>query len=95
MKAKYISEILKADKSIYKHGFCVDEIFVQTILGRFYSKSKVSSASNARYIKWGEDKSHPHTFTLSDIDELNAIVNTKYAFCRKVTDPKVMENLNI
>lgn len=92
MNSQFLAELLNADLSIYKHGFCVDELFVQTTLNRFYTPQNDSNNFNARYIRW-EGGSHPHTFTLADIEELKRVKNTNYAFCRKVTDPNLLQKL--
>ena len=40
----------------------------------------------ACYIDW--DRGQPYTYTMNDVDELQKAINTKYAFARKIKDPK-------
>lgn len=49
----------------------------------------------ARYIKWNGRKNSPHpvTFNKNDISELKQHINENFAFCRKVTDPEIINLL--
>lgn len=92
IKSKYISEILNFNNSIFMHGCCTDEIFIQTILGRFEDKEiqyKNDNYQAARYIDW--KRGAPYVFTIKDVNELRSKVNTKFAFARKVTDPSIVD----
>lgn len=94
IKTKYISEILKFDKSIFMHGCCVDELFIQTILGRFENKNdsnKNDTSQAARYIDW--QRGHPYVFSINDINELKSKINTQYAFARKINNPNVIDSV--
>lgn len=91
VKSKYISEILDFNNTIFMHGYCADEIFIQTILGRFEDKEikyKNDNCQAARYIDW--KRGTPYVFTSKDVEELKNKVNTKYAFARKVYNPDII-----
>lgn len=88
IKYKYVKEILSFDSTIFKDSYLCDEVIVQTVLSRFDHGSKIDDNEQAaRYIKWMGKSSHPINFSFSDVNELRAIVNTKYAFARKVNEP--------
>lgn len=91
IKSKYIPEILNFDNSIFMHGYCADELFIQTILGRFEDKepNKKDNYQAARYIDW--NRGTPYIFTSKDIDELRSKVNTEFAFARKVNDSSIVD----
>ena len=71
------------------------EVFVQTILGDLDKNSKVDDNEQAaRYIKWVNDADpHPLIFTVDNVNELKDKLNTKYAFARKVIDPRIVDML--
>lgn len=92
IKSKYVSEILNFNNSIFMHGYCADELFVQTILGRFEAQEPKNNNDNfqaARYIDW--NRGTPYVFTSKDVDELRSKVNTQFAFARKVSDPSIVD----
>ena len=92
IKEKYVPEILNFDNSIFMHGYCADELLVQTILGKFESQEPKSDNDNyqaTRYIDW--NRGTPYVFTSKDVDELRKKVNTKFAFARKVYDPSIVD----
>ena len=92
IKSKYVSEILNFNNSIFMHGYCADELFVQTILGRFEAQEPKNDNDNfqaARYIDW--NRGTPYVFTSKDVDELRSKVNTQFAFARKVSDPSIVD----
>lgn len=94
IKGKYISKILEFDNSIFLHGYCSDELFIQTVLGEFENKKiKVANdnAEAARYIDW--ERGTPYVFTQEDVSELKSKINTNYAFARKIADPKVVTSI--
>ncbi|GAA3632532.1 beta-1,6-N-acetylglucosaminyltransferase [Lactobacillus hamsteri] len=96
IKYKYVNEILNSNLKIFYHGFCADEIFVQTILHRFDKIPEnvpVSDANYqaARYIDW--KRGGPYVFKMSDISELKLVINTKYAFARKIKDPNIIKKV--
>lgn len=96
IKFKYVDEILNSNLKIFYHGCCADEIFMQTILSRFDKISDdipVSDANYqaARYIDW--KRGGPYVFEISDISELKSIINTKYAFARKIKDPNIIKKV--
>lgn len=88
-----IPEILDFDKNPFFNTYCVDEIFIQTILSRFSPKKIVENdnVQAARYIDWNRGK--PYTFSLKDVDELKKVKNTNFAFTRKVCDPTVVKKV--
>ena len=45
----------------------------------------------ARYIDW--QRGTPYVFTKNDVPELKNVVNTKYAFARKVKDPNLINDI--
>lgn len=95
LRTDYIPEILKFDDSIFLHGYCVDELFIQTILSTLNYQIREDGADDnqqaARYIDW--DRGIPYVFEETDIAELKKIVNTEFAFARKVKNPAVITKL--
>lgn len=72
-------------KQVFKYGYCVDEIFLQTIVENsefvnrlYYNKADGSHRNTMRYIDWSSTR--PHTFTCEDIDKLK---ESKLMFARK------------
>lgn len=93
VKAKYVKSLLDFDSSIFKNSFLGSEEFVQMALPQFdnFTNSDVN-AEALRYIKWsGNNNPHPITFTESDVDKLRNLVNTKFAFARKVQNPEIVD----
>ena len=95
IKYKYLDSILGYDTKIFKNSYLGDEVFVQTILGDLDKNSKVDDNEQAaRYIKWVNDADpHPLIFTVDNVNELKDKLNTKYAFARKVIDPRIVDML--
>lgn len=93
IKGKYVSELINYDLSTFKHSCFPDEEYVQSILGRFdigdYSKD--DNAQAVRYIDW--HRGGPYVFTEEDIPELKQLVNTDYAFARKVKEPSIVDKV--
>lgn len=96
IKGKYINRILSFDTSIFKNTFLCDECFIQTIFGDIDTGLSIDdNMQAARYIKWNGRKNSPHpvTFNKNDISELKQHINENFAFCRKVTDPEIINLL--
>ena len=90
IKSKYIPEIIHYNNSIFMHGYFADELFIQTILGRFDIRKNVNdNYQAARYIDW--QRGTPYVFSAKDVKELKSKVNTQYAFARKINDPKIID----
>ena len=45
----------------------------------------------ARYIDW--KRGNPYVFTLKDVTELRSVINTRYAFARKIESSKVIKEV--
>lgn len=96
IKGKYVSQVLSFDDSIFKNSFLGSEEFIQMALPQFDPEVEVTdiNAEALRYIKWvGKGKPHPKTFSVKDVKELKKLINTKYAFARKVSDPLVIDRV--
>lgn len=96
IKGKYVNKILNFDTSIFKNTFLCDECFIQTIFSDIdRGLSTDDNMQAARYIKWSGAKNSPHpvTFSKDDIPELKQHINEKFAFCRKVNDPEIINLL--
>ena len=81
---RYILNQKKIIKKLFKHSFCADELFVQTLLynSDFY-KNIISNKNDdynsiKRFIDW--DRGQPYTFKLEDYDLL---MNSGCFFARK------------
>lgn len=92
MRSRLIPRILDfQEQKIFKHSYCADEIYLQTIFSQLKpddSKMVNDNEMAARYIDW--ERGHPYIFKSSDVPELRKVVNTKYAFARKIIDPEVL-----
>lgn len=95
MRYRYIDKVLSSNLNIFKHGYLVDEVFMQTIFCDLDPKSEVDdNLQAARYIIWhGVKNPHPAIIKQTDVDRLKELVNTKYAFARKVTDPSILKSI--
>ncbi|GAA6113580.1 hypothetical protein AP1H75_12470 [Apilactobacillus apinorum] len=106
MSIKYVEEVLNfKDFKMFMNTFTGDEFYIQTILSRlkpknfendydYYSddfRMTKSSEMASRYIDWLNGHGKPYVFGLKDVKSLKSIVNTKYAFGRKVNDYKVIQ----
>ncbi len=86
LRSNLLKEIIEyPNYDMFLHSFLADEIYVQTILSRFNKNE--NKTDSARYIDW--NRGQPYTFNLSNVGELKNLINTKYAFARKVTDVRV------
>ncbi len=78
--------VLSQEKNIEKYfnwGFCVDELFLQTLAYQSpYMSSIVNKSLNL--IDW--TKGRPYTFT---IDDYNDIIQSDYLFARKFSDEHI------
>ena len=87
--AKYLVEKEEKISKMYKHTFCSDEVFLQTIVYNnekfinelYYSKYDDNYIASMRYILWKNKR--PHTWKLDDYEEL---VNSNYLFARKFNE---------
>lgn len=77
---------------IFAHSFLSDETYLQTILGDYRPKHlKDDNEMAARYIDW--QRGAPYVFTKKDVSELKSVINTRYAFTRKVKDPSLVDTI--
>lgn len=78
--------------NIFKHSFLSDETYLQTIL-KDYRPEQLSedNAMAARYIDW--KRGEPYVFTKKNVSELKSVVDTKFAFARKVKDPNLVNEI--
>lgn len=93
IRSIFLPIILDYNKmDIFKHSFLSDEMYIQTILGMYRPKQlKNDNEMAARYIDWQRGK--PYIFNKKDVVELKQLVNTKYAFTRKVKDPTLIDEI--
>lgn len=92
--ASYVVENEKKIKCLCKNGFCVDEIFLQTLVYNSDFIKKVYKfndnedyISSMRYIDW--KRGTPYTFQKEDYEEL---INSDYLFARKfdiISNPEI------
>lgn len=69
-------------------------MFVQTILPELDKIPDNIPVSNAnyqalRYIDW--KRGGPYVFKLDDVNELRNVINTKYAFARKIKNSNIIK----
>lgn len=83
--ARYVLSKEDWVKQVFKYGYCVDELFLQTIvvnsefMNRLYwYESDGTHRNTMRYIDWSS--SRPHTFTYDDIEKLK---KSELMFARK------------
>lgn len=74
--------------SIFRNTFLADELYVQTVLSRFENFDD-EYISSSRYID--QNRGKPYVFGHRDIAELKNVVNTKYAFARKIENPNIIK----
>ncbi len=93
MKYNFIPKVINySDINIFKYSFCADELFLQTILNSYNPNINMEDNEMAgRYIDW--KRGQPYTFTINDVEELKKLVDTKYAFARKIGDAKVIDKV--
>lgn len=105
MKIGYVKKVLEFDDfGMFKHTFTGDEFYIQTILHElkpknieekydYYSddyRMTKSSAMACRYIDWMKGRGKPYVFQQSDVKFLSNIVNTHFAFGRKLDDHNII-----
>lgn len=94
--AKYTISNEKWIRTVFKHTFCCDEVFLQTLLmkspykdNRYWMPMDNDPHAIMRLIDW--NRGTPYTYRISDLDELKA---SDMLFCRKfdsVVDSLVIE----
>lgn len=78
----------------FLHSFLGDETYVQSILYGLKKRADWTINDNsqaARYIDW--ERGRPFTFSIHDVQELRRLVNTKFAFARKVQDVELVDDV--
>ena len=75
--ANYVLEQEKFIERNFNYGFCVDEVFLPTLVMNSPFKKNVSPLMNIRYIDW--DRGKPYTWELEDFKELTTKMNVKFA----------------
>ncbi|GAW99208.1 beta-1,6-N-acetylglucosaminyltransferase [Secundilactobacillus mixtipabuli] len=78
----------------FLHSFLSDEVYVQSILYKMKDTDTQVPDDNeqaARYIDW--NRGTPFVFGVQNIEELRSLVNTKYAFARKIQDAKIIDEV--
>lgn len=94
IKIDLLNEVVNFDNfKMFLSSFCADEVYVQTILQRYKPKKLLEDDNTmaARYIDW--KRGNPYVFTLKDVTELRSVINTRYAFARKIESSKVIEEV--
>lgn len=95
MKSKYLDTVLNySNYDVFKHTFLADEVYLQTILREYKPKTLFNdNEMAARYIDW--ERGIPYVFknTEEDIHELRELINTKYAFARKIESVEVIKKV--
>lgn len=93
IKKKYINEILSFNDKIFENSFLADELYIQTILGRFDTDKEENNefVECARYIDW--KRGRPYVFGKKDLGELIEKKNTCYAFARKIEDVAIPRSI--
>ena len=81
--ANYVVSKEEFIKKYFYWGFCVDELFLQTLVCHSPFSSTIIN-DNLHLIDW--NKGWPYTYTFSDFDE---IVQSKKLFARKFTDKHI------
>lgn len=93
IRSTFLPKIINYDNmDIFNHSFLGDETYLQTILGDYRpNQLENDNEMAARYIDW--QRGTPYTFTKKDIPELKRVVNTKFAFARKVSNPDLIDEI--
>ena len=96
LRSRLVSEVLKyPNLGSFLHSYLADEVYIQSILHRYKPLNFTEKIENpkmaARYIDW--KRGTPYVFQLSDVQELKKLIDTDYAFVRKVTDTRLMSQL--
>lgn len=86
------------DKNVFKNGFCVDEVFLQTIIINsdytdklYYSKSDGTHKNTMRLVDWSSGS--PHVFRYDDLDDLR---KSDLMFARKfdcAVDERIIQKI--
>ena len=104
--ARYVVSKRKDIEATYKYGWCVDEVFMHTLLLHSDFKDKlfvkegiINSPSdrqgNLRFINWWDPNSKgPHTWTIADKEVITDAINRGYLFARKFNSAKDNEIIN-
>lgn len=93
MDSKYLDRIVDyPDFKMFMNTYCADECYVQTILYDLDSENNHDdNLSTKRYIDW--ERGGPYTFSIEDVDELKSVLNTQYAFARKIYDSRIIDSV--
>lgn len=93
IKYSYVKEILQFNHmDMFKHTITADELYLQTVLNKYKPKVLENDCKMAaRYIDW--QRGNPYVFIKTDANELKKIVNTRYAFARKVYDSSLVDKI--
>ena len=88
-------KILDFDIDRFNNSFCGDEIFMQTILNQRFDRGNIKFISDskqaARVTFWDSPKKG--YFDLTDVEKLTSMINTNFAFLRKVNDKRLTEKI--
>ena len=80
---KYVLQQEKLIISIFKHGLCVDEHFLQTIVYNSEFINDLYKEGNMRLIIWKGKANSPYVFNINDYDD---IINSNKIFARKFNE---------
>lgn len=89
--ARYIIDQESLIKKNFGYGYCVDEVFLPTLVMNSPFKHKVSPLMNIRYVDW--NRGNPYTWQKQDFEELTS---NNIFFARKFSyneHPEIMENI--
>lgn len=95
IRSEVASKVLNYNIKKFNNSFCGDEVFMQTILKHNFDRGNVEFASDskqaARITLW--DSSKEDYFDLTDVEKLTSLINTKFAFLRKVNNKRLTEEI--
>lgn len=96
--ARYVLSKDEWIKNVFKNGFCVDEVFLQTIIINsdytdklYYSKSDGTHKNTMRLVDWSSGS--PHVFRYDDLDDLR---KSDLMFARKfdcAVDERIIQKI--
>ena len=89
--ARYIIDQESLIKKNFGYGYCVDEVFLPTLVMNSPFKNKVSQMMNIRYVDW--NRGNPYTWQKQDFEELTS---NNIFFARKFSyeqHPEIMEDI--
>lgn len=92
--AQYTVDNASMVKDKFNYGFCVDEVFLPTLLMNSPFKKNVSPMMNLRYVDWNRGK--PYTWQIDDFVELTTANGVLFA--RKFSyekEPELMEKIKV